>query len=126
MTGLDCPCEAWPKTTWREISLTTTSKIEFPSTKGQLLASSKTVFHKKKLPSRNGIPQTRLAFVARVDLSGNIPAAAMNFLSVNFLSFLSDLRVDLDQSRQIDRARRLEIIAKIRQEKSFSDSNFND
>ncbi|GMH61523.1 hypothetical protein TrLO_g13384 [Triparma laevis f. longispina] len=87
---------------------------EHPRDLNTVAASARSIWEYERLPSLQGIPQTRVEFVGRVDLAGSVPGFVMNRLAVKFSGGLIDMRKKFDQSLEIDAGRRAEIVKKIK------------
>ncbi|GMH55451.1 hypothetical protein TL16_g01910 [Triparma laevis f. inornata] len=79
-------------------------------------ASSGAFWKYERLPDKNGVPQTRVAFYQQADLKGFIPAFVVNSKIVGYLEYLSTMRKKFDKSLDIDARRRAEIAKKIKLE----------
>ncbi|GMH82067.1 hypothetical protein TL16_g09138 [Triparma laevis f. inornata] len=77
-------------------------------------ASARTIWEYERLPEVEGNPQTRVKFVARVDVAGGVPNFIMNKLVRSVGKSLINMRKKFDKSLEIDAGRRAVIVKKIK------------
>ena len=68
----------------------------------------------EELPSTGGFPQTRVTYIARVDIAGAVPTFIMNQLTVGAASFMIAFRKKFDKTKDIDAPRRMQLVEKMK------------
>ena len=94
---------------------------EFPVENGNVVASSRAAYLFEPLPKVGNIPQTRVTFVARVDIQFNISSFIMNRLILGTGKNVSLLRKRFDRSEEIDAESRTCISHMIKTQKYSDD-----
>ena len=89
-------------------------------------ATIKTACMFKPLRAARGIPQTKVTFVARVDMKGAIPTIFTNRLVEKYFSNLSKMRLKFERDHKIDGTSRAAIRKRIKATKGYHDTiNFS-
>ena len=86
-------------------ALTHTS-AQHPRDKNIVAGSSRTTWEYERLEDVEGIAQTKVTFVSRVDIGGVVPNIVMNKLSKSVAKTLVLMRKKFDRSLDIDKSRR--------------------
>ena len=97
---------------------------EFPVKAGNVVASSQVAWLLEPLPKIGNIPQTRVSFVARVDVKGAVPNFIMNQLTGNLTRNVSLMRKKFDKSDEIDAENRSIIISRMKAMKDYQMVDF--
>jgi hypothetical protein len=84
---------------------------DFPRSNKYVRALSRLLVLYDKLPSANGVTQTKVTLVQRIDLAGALPRKVVNSISITALMELSRVRTRFDRSLEIDAANRVRNIA---------------
>ena len=77
-------------------------------------ASASNLFEYKKLPPLGAVPQTRVTFVAQVDVGGNVPRRLADRGGAGRLMNVSRMRRAFNKSAEIDAASGLRLASMIR------------
>ncbi|GMH94195.1 hypothetical protein TL16_g12834 [Triparma laevis f. inornata] len=89
---------------------------EHPRDPNIVYGSSRSIWEYERLPDVEGVPQTRVLFVARVDVAGSVPNFVMNRLVKGFAKSMTNMRKKFDKSLEIDATRSAAIKQMIEQE----------
>ena len=92
---------------------------------GTVTASIQTACLLEPLPVVYGIPQTKVTFVARVDMKGVIPTIFKNRLVEMYFSNLSKLRLKFERDHEINGTSRAAIRKRIKATKGYHAINFS-
>jgi hypothetical protein len=95
---------------------------DFPLHFNVVQASATTTWKFEELQSTGGFPQTRVIYVARVDIAGAVPTFIMNHLSVGFASNMIGFRKKFDKTKDIDAPRRMQLVERMKQLKVKGDT----
>lgn len=88
---------------------------DFPEHSGKYVRGRALNFYNfEQLPQRGGVPQTKVTYLQELDPKGLIPKFLVNANVVGQLSSLSDMRTTFQKSLEIDRAKRAELVPKIK------------
>ncbi|GMH76095.1 hypothetical protein TL16_g06968 [Triparma laevis f. inornata] len=82
---------------------------EYPRNPTNVAASALTCWKYDKLDDIEGVPQTKVMMVSRIDISRGVPTFAMNSLAKSFSKGMTRMRKNFDQSQKIDEVRRARI-----------------
>ncbi|GMI42566.1 hypothetical protein TeGR_g11948 [Tetraparma gracilis] len=74
----------------------------FPKDSSYVRASCMDLWNYRRLPNLNGVPQTAISKITRVDIGGVIPKPLVNSGIAKPLSFLSTMRVRFDRTGELD------------------------
>ena len=99
---------------------------QYPPKVGSVAASVRTACMFEPLPAIYGIPQTKVTFVARVDVRGIVPAAFTNAFVGRYFSNLSKMRSKFERDQEIDRTSRAAIYEMIKAVNGHHAANFGD
>ena len=100
---------------------------EYPARRfGTVSASIQTACMFEPLPSVFGIPQTKVTFVARVDVKGIVPATFTNAFVSRYFSNLSKMRSKFERDKEIDKTSRATICKMMKAAKNYEGGNFSD
>ena len=100
---------------------------EYPTNRfGIVTASTKTACMFEPLPAVYGISQTKVTFVARVDVKGIVPASFTNAFVGRYFNNLSKLHLKFERDQEIDKTSRAAISKKIKAARNYNGGDFSD
>ena len=100
---------------------------EYPTNRfGIVTASTKTACMFEPLPAVYGISQTKVTFVARVDVKGIVPASFTNVFVGRSFNNLSKLHLKFERDQEIDKTSRAAISKKIKAARNYNGGDFSD
>ena len=100
---------------------------EYPANRfGTVTGSTKTACMFEPLPAVYGISQTKVTFVARVDVKGIVPASFTNAFVGHYFNNLSKLHLKFERDQEIDKTSRAAISKKIKAARNYNGGDFND
>jgi len=82
---------------------------EHPRDPNAVTGSARVVWVYERLPALEGVPQTRVQVLARIDVAGSVPHFVMNRLAKNFGKVLINMTKKFDKSLEIDAGHRAAI-----------------
>ena len=100
---------------------------EYPPNRfGTVTASIQTACMFEPLPAVYGISQTKVTFVARVDVKGIVPASFTNAFVGRYFNNLSKLHLKFERDQEIDKTSRAAISKKIKAARNYNGGDFSD
>ena len=85
-----------------DVADTNDLKDKYPVKAGNVLMDIHTFWTFEPMEAVGDVPQTAVTLTTRVDLKGKTPTILIEMAATNFLSQISDLRIDFDKSKEIE------------------------